>query len=133
MANCDVLFLDECTMISRWQLAALDILLRQARGISKRFGGCFVVFIGDLRQIGPIVVGGTSKDSFEACWCSCDLAANLVTHKLTQPVRDAEDTEWSTFVRAVGDNAEPRAVYNRREGVPVRLAHRSATHAEPCR
>ncbi len=51
----DVLIIDEVSMVRADLLDAMDLFLRNARGMSVPFGGVKVVFIGDLLQLPPVV------------------------------------------------------------------------------
>ena len=48
------LILDECSMLSRQQLEALDRVFREVRGCQLPFGGLQVIFVGDFLQLPPV-------------------------------------------------------------------------------
>ncbi len=55
LKNADVIFIDECSMLSAWFIELLDSIFRLIRNnLQTRFGGIQVVFIGDFRQLSPV-------------------------------------------------------------------------------
>jgi hypothetical protein len=131
MQKARVLFIDECTMLSRWQMSALNVCLKTACSSSEPFAGVHIVLIGDLRQIGPVIRGGSPRDCFNACWCNHELVdQRMVVHPLTKPVRDAEDPEWSECSLAMGNNALERFVHNDADGITVPLAQHAASERD---
>jgi hypothetical protein len=55
LANLDVLIFDEVSMIRCDTLDVCDLLMRRARSSDAPFGGCLVLFFGDLVQLPPVV------------------------------------------------------------------------------
>lgn len=53
--NLELLVIDEVSMLRSDVLDAMDFMLKKVRRSEKPFGGCQVLFIGDLLQLPPIV------------------------------------------------------------------------------
>jgi len=53
--NLELLIIDEVSMLRADVLDAIDWVMRNVRKINKPFGGCQVLFIGDLLQLPPVV------------------------------------------------------------------------------
>ncbi len=53
--NLELLIIDEVSMLRADVLDAIDWVMRNVRGVNKPFGGCQVLFIGDLLQLPPVV------------------------------------------------------------------------------
>ena len=57
-------------MINRLAPEALDHTLRDLRRCDRPFGGTTVLFAGDWRQVGPVVLFGTPADVIESALIS---------------------------------------------------------------
>ena len=56
LINMDLLVIDEVSMVASNTLDAIDIILKSLRkNFAYPFGGCQVLFIGDLRQLPPVI------------------------------------------------------------------------------
>jgi hypothetical protein len=58
-----VLVWDECVFNERYALEAVEKSLRKFYGNGELFGGLFILFAGDFRQILPITENGTSEEN----------------------------------------------------------------------
>ena len=52
--HCELLAIDEISMLSAYQLEYLDKIFRIVRGLDLPFGGIQVIFIGDFLQLPPV-------------------------------------------------------------------------------
>ena len=53
-----LVIVEEVSNQAPWHLARLDALCRQAsENIAEPFGGCLVLLVGDLTQLGPVEAG----------------------------------------------------------------------------
>lgn len=52
---CDILLIDEVSMVEPQLFTTLDYLFRRARKVDKPFGGTLLLMIGDFKQIGAIL------------------------------------------------------------------------------
>lgn len=56
LINMDLLVIDEISMVASNTLDAIDIILKSLRkNFNYPFGGCQILFIGDLRQLPPVI------------------------------------------------------------------------------
>lgn len=85
-----VLIIDEISMLHAKQLAMVDTMLRQVRGIEEPFGGIQVVLTGDFFQLPPVgEEGETNRDKF--CFMSpAWINSNLHVCYLDQQYRQSE-------------------------------------------
>ena len=72
------------------------------------FGGKVIVLLGDFRQTCPVVHKGTKMDVINASISQSPIWSAFNIHRLTDPIQNAEDIPFSTFVDAIGDGAGPR-------------------------
>ena len=64
----DVVFWDEISMVSRYVAETVDRSFRQLMGVETPFGGKVMVFLGDFRQLPPVIKGGNGEHlSLMAC------------------------------------------------------------------
>ena len=61
----EVLIIDEISMVRADLLDAIDLSLKMSRQDERPFGGVQMVFIGDLHQLPPVVIGKDLADYFE--------------------------------------------------------------------
>ncbi len=54
--NCQMLAIDEISMLHSKTLTYLDVVLQTVRGIKKPMGGIQIIFIGDFFQLPPVVI-----------------------------------------------------------------------------
>ena len=84
--KCDMLVIDEISMISADLFDMLEWLAKKMRSDLRPFGGIQLVLCGDFLQLPPV---GSPHMAFEAeCWGRC-LGGG--THELTQNHRQGED------------------------------------------
>jgi hypothetical protein len=57
----DVVIWDEISMVSRYVAETVDRSFRQLTGVEAPFGGKVVVFLGDFRQLPPVIRGGKGE------------------------------------------------------------------------
>ena len=65
LRKADLIIWDEIPMSNRLAPEALDHTLRDLRRCDRPFGGTTVLFAGDWRQVGPVVLFGTPADVIE--------------------------------------------------------------------
>ena len=99
----ELLVWDEVLNSHADDISAVDRLLRRLCRNDRPFGGKTVLFGGDLRQIPPVVAGGTPYDVCNAVICERELWGAFVNIELQRPVRDADDPQYSSFVDSLGD------------------------------
>ncbi|OMO84718.1 DNA helicase PIF1, ATP-dependent [Corchorus capsularis] len=123
MQQTSVIIWDEAPMINRRCIEALDRSLRNVRGVVDRqlmdmpFGGITVVFSGDLRQILPVMPGGSRTDiiSFIICnsplWRHCQIMHLTINMRLKQhPEASAVRDDLAAFAKwllQIGDGKVP--------------------------
>ena len=82
-----VIFIDEITMMHRYQLECLDRSLQYLMGNEVPFGGKLVVFSGDYRQCLPTVPRGSDESTIAACANSSQLWAHVAVRELSTNMR----------------------------------------------
>ena len=99
----DLLVWDEVFNSHSCDIAAVDALLRKLCQSPRPFGGKVVLVGGDIRQIPPVVLGGTEASVCAAMLCEHRLWRAFVNVELQRPVRDVADAEYSAYVDSLGD------------------------------
>ncbi|CAM9941562.1 unnamed protein product [Ectocarpus sp. 6 AP-2014] len=107
LRRADLIIWDEIPMSHRFAPEALDLTLQDLRLCDKPFGGVTVLFGGDWRQVGPVVVFGTPAEVVESALISSYLWKNVQRHRLVQFIRDSLDQQYSRTVRAIGEGLLP--------------------------
>ncbi|KAK6020980.1 hypothetical protein OSTOST_13359, partial [Ostertagia ostertagi] len=67
LRNVSVIFWDEISMVPKWTLEAVDLLLKDIMQNEIPFGGKLMVIGGDFRQVLPVVERGQQEDLVDAC------------------------------------------------------------------
>ncbi|GFS97744.1 ATP-dependent DNA helicase [Trichonephila clavipes] len=67
LQKCKVIVWDECTMIHKKSLEALDRSLQDLRGNIQPFGDALILLAGDFRQTLPVISRSTPADEINAC------------------------------------------------------------------
>src|SRR3954454_8930222 len=96
--RCEVLVIDEVSMLPGRQLEFVEFLLRKLRGRDEAFGGCQVIATGDFLQLPPVrtLAFGPRYDwAFASAAWECAGFTTVVLHT----VRRQDEAE---FVRALG-------------------------------
>ena len=73
LRNAKVIMIDECSMLHKRALEAIDRLLKDLKDSRRIFGGVTFVLAGDFRQCLPVIAGGNSADQLRACLKSSSL------------------------------------------------------------
>ena len=95
--RCDILIIDEISMLHGERLDMVDRVARRLRSSSKPFGGLQVIFVGDLFQLPPVTKGVTEIDfvHLSQSWT----AAEPEVCYLTEQHRQGADSELLTVLR----------------------------------
>ena len=96
--RCEVLVIDEISMLPGRQLEFVEFLFRRLRGRDEPFGGCQVIVTGDFLQLPPVRTAETEPYDWgfqSPAWA----AARFRTFMLEKVRRQDE----AGFVRALGD------------------------------
>ncbi len=96
--RCEVLVIDEISMLPGRQLEFVEYLFRRLRGRDEPFGGCQVIATGDFLQLPPVRTSETERYDWafqSAAW----QAAHFRTFQLEKVRRQDE----AAFVRALAD------------------------------
>lgn len=97
LQECALLVVDEGPCLDKAVLEALLDFLRE-QGCTMR-----VLICGDLRQIPPVVAGGSRQQIVEASIVSSHEFSRMRKFRLTTQYRAAADDAWAADVRALGD------------------------------
>ena len=82
-----IIFVDEVSMMHCHQLSCLDRFLKELMTSDNDMGGKLVVFMGDFRQILPVVIFGGKEHILEATIKKNELWNNLQTFTLNENMR----------------------------------------------
>ena len=108
---------DEATMANRAVLSCVDETCRRVMGNDTAFGGKTVILLGDFRQTGPVIRGGSRKEIVDASIKSSPLWSSFTIYRLVHPVRNAEDVPFSEWADDVGDGRSSEVAIN--EMLPI--------------
>ena len=95
--RCEVLVIDEISMLPGRQLDFVEFLFRQLRGRDDPFGGCQVIVTGDFLQLPPVRIGESEPYDW-AFQANAWAAGEFKTIRL-ETVRRQDEV---SFVRALG-------------------------------
>ena len=107
LRRADLIIWDEIPMSDRLAPEALDNTLCDLRRCDRPFGDTTILFAGDWRQVGPVVLFGTPADVVESALISSYLWTHVTRFRLTQSMRDRLDQPFSQTVRAIGEGLVP--------------------------
>ena len=96
--RCDVLVIDEISMLPGRQLEFVEFLFRRLRCCNDPFGGCQVIATGDFLQLPPVRIGETSP--YDWAFLSPAWAVAEFKTVMLDTVRRQDEAQ---FVRALGD------------------------------
>ena len=96
---------DELPMANRAAVEAVDALLRDLKGSELPFGGIKFLGVGDFRQVAPVVKGQNRTGVLESSIKSSHLWSHFKVLKLSAPVRNATDPEFSAWVDSIGEDS----------------------------
>ncbi|KIH67691.1 hypothetical protein ANCDUO_01981 [Ancylostoma duodenale] len=100
----DAIFWDEISMVPKFSLEAVDLLLQDLMCNTLPFGGKTVVIGGDFRQVLPIIGRGRERDMIDACVKNSRLWTESLTHHLFINVRAASSgVPWCSLLMAIGN------------------------------
>lgn len=84
-------------------LETIDSSLRAITGQDIPFGGKLILGIGDFRQVGPVIPGAGTIETYEASIKSSSLWPSFQVLPLHTALRYGNDTELCSFIDSVGD------------------------------
>lgn len=94
-----IIFYDEISMVSMDIANAIDRTLREIMGHDVPFGGKPIVFLGDFKQLLPVVPGSKTDNTVK----NCDWWKDCKTFKFTHNYRAHLNPEYSQFLDDVGN------------------------------
>ena len=113
----DIIIIDECSMIPKYALEAIDALLRDICNSNVPFAGKVVLLGGDFRQTLPIVRRGGSTQIMEVCLKRCPLWRFVQVFQLRTNMRAHEgEQRFADFLIQLGDGRLPMKENNPYEG-----------------
>lgn len=97
--QCDVLIIDEISMLDKVMINNIDYILRYMRDRNEPFGGLQIVFVGDFFQLPPVVKGEKAVEfAFESgAWKEADPIVCYLTEQHRQ--NDLEFLEILSAIR----------------------------------
>ncbi|XP_074278500.1 uncharacterized protein LOC141602087 [Silene latifolia] len=90
-------------MARKERVEALDHLLRDLCDPNLVFGGKLIVFVGDFRQVLPVVPHRSLREVVNSSMVSSAIWSQLIKYRLTVNVRARDDPEFSRFLLALGN------------------------------
>ena len=104
VSRCEVLVIDEISMLPGRQFGFVEYLFRRLRGEDKPFGGCQVIVTGDFLQLPPVRVladgSGTEEQAYDWAFQSPAWEAAEFKTIILDKVRRQDE---APFVRALSD------------------------------
>jgi hypothetical protein len=100
--SADVILYDECSMVHRDVADTLDRSLRDLMGEPRPFGGKVVVFMGDFKQLLPVVRYGRGQ---EHTMQVCSWWRYVTLLKFSQNWRAVRDPVFAAFLESVGSGS----------------------------
>lgn len=121
MRRVDLIIWDEISMAHRHAPETVDRTMRVLRGDQRPFGGCPTLWMGDFRQIPPVVVGGNRAKITRASVLSSPLWPAFTRNKMelreNMRVKNAlrevgverarELQDWNDYLIRIGNGTEP--------------------------
>jgi len=95
-------------MANRSVLACVEETCRRLMQVSLPFGGKVFILLGDFRQTCPVIRKGTKAQIIAASISRSEIWPAFTIHRLTIPIRNAEDPPFAAFVDAIGDGLGSR-------------------------
>lgn len=96
--RCEVLMVDEISMLPGRQLDFVEFLFRRLRGREEPFGGCQVIVVGDFLQLPPVRTAET--EPYDWAFQSPAWAAGEFKRIVLETVRRQDEPQ---FVKALGN------------------------------
>ena len=107
--NLKVIIIDEASMISNVLFDCLDRSLQEICNDKRVFGGKFVIFGGDFRQILPVTPRGSRANIVISCIKSNPMWPRFRPLTLSKNMRaDPQAKEFSTYLLKIGEGQLPR-------------------------
>ena len=109
LRKCELIIIDEASMVPSVALTIIDRLLRDITGINKPFGGKAVLLSGDFRQTLPVVPHGGRALAIEACIKANPVWQSVRRFNLTTNMRIKEGQDsFAAYLLDVGNGNLPR-------------------------
>ena len=121
--RCEVLVIDEISMLPGRQLEFVEFLFRRLRGRDEPFGGCQVIATGDFLQLPPVRTSET--EPYDWAFQSPAWAAAEFRTFLLEKVRRQDE---AAFVRALADFRVGRVWGDSARHAAIAGAEQSAVH-----
>ncbi|CAG8819006.1 46109_t:CDS:2, partial [Gigaspora margarita] len=94
---------NELSMVQKGNIEAVDILLRELCDCNLPFGGKVFIGIGDFHQVAPVIPNARKTAIILESIKSSTIWNSFKVYNLQQPIRDANDPEYSKFMDDIGD------------------------------
>lgn len=128
--NCDILIIDEVSMLHGARLNMVDRACRWIRGSKKSFGGLQVIFVGDLFQLPPVTKGSEQIDyvHLSDSWKNADLQVCYLTEQHRQGADDELLTILGRMRSGTTNSYDQKLLKSRKQKAPDDSITRLYTH-----
>ncbi|KAH9120307.1 hypothetical protein AeMF1_007478 [Aphanomyces euteiches] len=108
----EVIIWDECSMMHKYAVEAVDHMLQDLMDNVLPFGGKVVIFSGDFKQMLPVILEGTPGLILEACLKNSYLWSNVAKFHLTVNMRLTNNNsesvrEFAGLLKSIGHGTYP--------------------------
>ena len=90
-------------MANKAAVECVDRLLQSITGSQLPFGGKVVVALGDFRQVAPVIKDAGVTAVLDASIRTSRLWPSFYIMRLTEPIRNSVDAEFSAWVDTIGE------------------------------
>jgi len=99
---------EEFPMANKAAIECADHLMREIMSVDQPFGNKTFLALGDFRQVAPVLRNVTAPAAvFDSSIRSSSLWTHFQILHLTQPIRNAGDPAYATWVDQIGDGVPP--------------------------
>ncbi|XP_057310488.1 uncharacterized protein LOC130648452 [Hydractinia symbiolongicarpus] len=104
----DLIVFDECSMIPKYALQAIDTMLRDITNVNLPFGGKVVLLGGDFRQILPVVKKARPAEVIDVCLKSSYIWPLITSFQLRLNMRAGlQEQEFADWLLQLGSDQLP--------------------------
>jgi ATP-dependent DNA helicase PIF1 len=107
LRSASLFIIDEAPAGNKAIYSCIDQCLRLITRVDAPFGNKIIILVGDFRQCGPVIRGGSRTQIVDASLRKSNLWPLFRIESLSIPIRNAQDLEFASFVDGIGDGDGP--------------------------